>query len=113
MRQLGDPLLKYTGCIRKFQKRNVEVTTSLLQQRYSDRIDAVVVTGYDGASAVRRKIAPVFCGVHRVKAEHRTGQEHLGIESLRVGGVCFCFEAGQTLCRDGSWALGALILDES
>ena len=44
MRQLGDPLLEYAGCIRKFQKWNVEVNTSLLQQRYADKIDAVVVT---------------------------------------------------------------------
>ncbi|CAN0586793.1 unnamed protein product, partial [Laminaria digitata] len=58
------------------------------------------------------KIVPVLCEVDRVKAELRTGQGELGIESLRIGDAYLCFEAGRTWYRDGFWALGALILDE-
>ncbi|CAB1116431.1 unnamed protein product [Ectocarpus sp. CCAP 1310/34] len=77
------------------------------------RIDAVMVTGCDEAFAVGGKIVPVLGEVDRVKAELRTGQEKLGIESLRTGDTYLCLDAERTWYRDGFWALGALILDET
>lgn len=112
MRELGDHLLEDTECAQI--KKGIFVRTSgLLQQIYTDRIDAVMVTGCDEASAVGGKIVSVLCEVDRAKAELRTGQGKLGIESLRVGDAYLCFEAGRTWYRDGFWALGVLILDKT
>ncbi|CAB1116215.1 unnamed protein product [Ectocarpus sp. CCAP 1310/34] len=109
----GDPFLQDADCARKFKKGIFVRASGMLQQRYADRIDAVMVTGCDEASAVGGKIVPVLGEVDRVKAELRTGQGKLGIESLRTGDAYLCLDAERTWYRDGFWALGALILDET
>ncbi|CAN0355140.1 unnamed protein product, partial [Ectocarpus sp. 4 AP-2014] len=53
------------------------------------------------------------CEVDRVKAELRTGQGDLGVESLRTGDAYLCFDAERTWYRDGFWALGTLIPDQT
>ncbi|CAB1116244.1 unnamed protein product [Ectocarpus sp. CCAP 1310/34] len=111
--ELGDPLLQDADCARKFKKGIFVRASGMLQQRYADRIDAVMATGCDEAFAVGGKIVPVLGEVDRVKAELRTGQEKLGIESLRTGDTYLCLDAERTWYRDGFWALGALILDET
>lgn len=111
--ELGDPLLQDADCARKFKKGIFVRASGMLQQRYADRIDAVMVTGCDEAFAVGGKLVPVLGEVDRVKAELRTGQEKLGIESLRTGDAYLCLDAERTWYRDGFWALGALILDET
>ncbi|CAB1108999.1 unnamed protein product [Ectocarpus sp. CCAP 1310/34] len=111
--ELGDPLLEDVDCARRFIKGIFVRVSGMLQQRYADRIDAVMVTSCDEASAVGGKIVPVLCEVDRVKAELRTRQGDVGIESLRTGDAYLCFDAGRTWYRDGFWALGALILDET
>eukprot|EP00903_Cladosiphon_okamuranus_P014899 g13796.t1 len=82
--ELGDPLLEDADCARRFKKGIFVRASGMLQQRFADRIDAVMVTSTDEASAVGGKIVPVLCEVDRVKAELRTGQGDLGIESLRT-----------------------------
>ncbi|CAB1112833.1 unnamed protein product [Ectocarpus sp. CCAP 1310/34] len=111
--ELGDPLLEDADCARRFKKGIFVRTSGMLQQRYADRIDAVMVTSSDEASAVGGKIVPVLCEVDRVKAELRTGQGDLGIDSLHTGDAYLCFDAERTWYRDGFWALGAIILDET
>ncbi|CAN0441608.1 unnamed protein product, partial [Pylaiella littoralis] len=111
--ELGDPLLEDADCARRFKKGMFVRASGMLQQRYADRIDAVMVTSCDKTSAVGGKIVPVLCEIDRVKAKLRTGQGDLGIESLRTGDAYLCFDAQRTWYRDGFWALGALILDET
>lgn len=43
-------------------------TSSMLQHRYADEINAVMVTGSDEALAVGGKIVPVLGELERVKA---------------------------------------------
>ncbi|CAB1102471.1 unnamed protein product [Ectocarpus sp. CCAP 1310/34] len=94
--ELGDRLLQDADCARKFKKGTFVRASGMLQQRYADRIDAVMVTGCDEAFAVGGKIVPVLGEVDRVKDELRTGQEKLGIESLRTGDTYLCLDAEQT-----------------
>lgn len=70
----------------------------MLQQRYTDRIDTAMVTGFDEASGVGGKIVPVLDEVGRVKPELRIGQGELGIESLSTGDECVWFEAESEAC---------------
>lgn len=71
-RDLGEPLLQEAEAVRKFKKGMLVRTSGMLQQRYADQIDAVMVTGCDEALAVGGKIVPVLSKVERVKAELRT-----------------------------------------
>ncbi|CBJ32194.1 conserved unknown protein [Ectocarpus siliculosus] len=111
--ELADSLLEDADCARKFKKGIFVRASGMLQQRYANRIDAVMVTSCDEASAVGGKVVPVLCEVDRAKAELRTGQGEFGIEALRTGDAYLCFDAERTWYRDGFWALGALILDET
>ncbi|CAB1099457.1 unnamed protein product [Ectocarpus sp. CCAP 1310/34] len=111
--ELGDPLIEDVDCARRFKKGIFMRASGMLQQGYADRIDAVMVTSNDEASALGGKIMPVLCEVIRASAELRTGQGDLGIESLRTGDAYLCVDAERTWNRDGFWALGALILDDT
>ncbi|CAB1096640.1 unnamed protein product [Ectocarpus sp. CCAP 1310/34] len=93
--ELGDPLLEDADYARRVKKRNIRAGQC------------------DEASAVGGKIVPVLCEVDRVKAELRTGQGDLGIDSLRTGNAYLCFDAERTWYRDGFWALRTLTLDET
>ncbi|CAM9171447.1 unnamed protein product [Sphacelaria rigidula] len=112
-RELGDPLLEGTESARIFRKGIFVRTCDMLQQRHANRIDAVMVTGSDEALAMGGKVVPVLGEVERVKADLRTGDGELGIESVATGDAYLCFEAKRTVFRDGFWALGEDILDRT
>ncbi|CAM9623129.1 unnamed protein product, partial [Hapterophycus canaliculatus] len=112
-RELGDPLLEGAESARKFKKGIFVRTSGMLQQRYADRIDAVMVTGSDEALAVGGKVVPVLGEVQHVKAGLRTGHKELGFEPLATGDAYLCFEAKRTRYRDGFWTLGEEILDQT
>lgn len=95
-RELGLPLLEHFDSARKFKEGIFVRAGGMAQHRYADRIDTATVTGFEEASEVGRKIVPVLGEIGPVKAGLRTGQGKLGIEF-----------------RDGFWALGLLILDET
>ncbi|CAB1096373.1 unnamed protein product [Ectocarpus sp. CCAP 1310/34] len=97
--ELGEPLLEDPDRARKFKKGIFVRASGMLQQRYADRIDEDMVTGCDQASAEGGKIVPVL--------------ESLGMEPLQTGDAYLCLDAERAWYRDGLWALGALILDET
>ena len=72
MRELGDHLLEDTECAQI--KKGIFVRTSgLLQQIYTDRIDAVMVTGSDETLlSCGWKFVPVLGEVEGVKANLHT-----------------------------------------
>ena len=114
-RDLGEPLLQDAEAARRFKKGLLVRTSGLLQQRHADRINAVMVTTSEEAMAVGGKIVPVLGEVNRIKSELRTSgtDGELGIEKLDSGDAYLCFEASRVWYRDGFWALGTLILDET
>ena len=65
--------------------------------------------------AVGGKIVPVLGEVSRIKsALRKNGTDGgLGIEELDSGDAYLCFEASRVWYRDGFWALGTLVLDET
>lgn len=68
--------------------------SGILQQRYADRIEAVMVTNCDEALAVGGKIVLFLCEMERVKAELRMGSHgELGTETLDSEDAYVCFEA--------------------
>ncbi|CAB1105891.1 unnamed protein product [Ectocarpus sp. CCAP 1310/34] len=91
--ELGDPLLEDADCARRFKKGTL-VRASGLRLWVGE-------------------IVPVLCEVDRVKAELRTGQGDLGLNSLRTRNAYLCFDAERTWYRDGFWALGTLTLDKT
>lgn len=88
-------------------------TSGMLQQRYADKIDTVMVIRCDEALAVGGKIVPILGEVERVKAELRTDKAELAVETLESGNAYLCFGARRVWYRDDFWTLGALILDET
>lgn len=59
-RYLEDPLLKDESVLKKFKKVVLMRISSVLQQRFADRIVAIMVSGSDEALAVGGMILPVF-----------------------------------------------------
>lgn len=112
-RDLGELLLREADATRKFKKGMFVRTSGMLQQGYTDKIDAAMVTGCNEALAVGGKIVPVLGDVECVKAELRTDRGELGVETFNGGDAYLCFEARRVLYRDGFGALGALTLDET
>ena len=96
-----------------FKKEYFRAGQQYVAAEICDRVGAAMVTSSDEASAVGGKIVPVLCEVDRVKAELRTGQGDPGIDSLHTGDAYLRFDAERTWYRDGFWALGALIFDET
>ncbi|CAB1113970.1 unnamed protein product [Ectocarpus sp. CCAP 1310/34] len=114
-RDLGEPLLQDLDAARRFKKGLLVRTSGLLQRRHAHRINAVMVTTSDEAMAVGGKIVPVLGEVNRIKSELRKNgtDGELGIEKLDSGDAYLSFEASRVWYRDGFWALGTLILDET
>eukprot|EP00953_Heterococcus_sp_UTEX-ZZ885_P016532 9295-Heterococcus_DN1.PRE.1 len=98
------------GSVSQQLKKGVLVTLSgLLQQRYADRITALIVTSKAEAETVGERLVPVSAEMEAVVGRMREGGKVEQVTSARDAHVCMKWR--RYWYKDGFFALGLFILD--